>query len=225
MKTPTPTPKLLVALCALILLAILFVGNKHTNDEAYVNVPAIHRPVTSDAFKRTDKLCSSLDQNIRGCDLHAFNQRSVFEQPLVVEEDIYVCKDNYTPDEVYRSLQTSSYPPPNRYEKISAVVHGTQRQGISRLVAKRILDGNRDKQDRLQARHKVLKEKQNELESVIAKENRDYWHYNRQLSELGMKLWSTHCEGTPFQTNLNLQADRSALTDKQKMCLDTYWLW
>ena len=151
----TPTLKMLVALCLLLLLVILLIHNPRTtrnNNEAYVNAPPTRGPVTSDAFKRTDRLCSSLNENLNGCDLHAFNQHAVFKQPLVVEDDIYVCNDHYTPDEVNRSLQTYPYPPPNRYDKISEVIRDKQKAGISRLVAKRILNANRDKKDRLQAR-------------------------------------------------------------------------
>lgn len=225
----TLTPKMLVAVCVLLLLVILLIHNarytRNNNNEAYVNAPPTQGPVTSDAFKRTDRLCSSLSMNPHGCDLHAFNQRSVFEHPLVVEDDIYVCNDNYTPDDVYRSLQTYPYPPPNRYDKISAVIHDKQKVGISRLVAKRILDGNADRKDRLQARHKLLKKKQTELQQVMEKENEEYLKYNQDLRDLGMQLWSTHCEGTPFETDKNFNADRSKLSKKQNMCLDTYWLW
>ena len=222
----TQTPKILVAVCILLLLVLLLIHNARYTNEAYGNdAPPTQGHVISDAFKRTDRLCSSLSQNPHGCGLHAFNQRSVFEKSLVVEDDIYVCKDKYTPEDVYRSLQTYPYPPLNKYDTISAVIHDTQNAGISSLVAKRILEGNADQKDQLQARHKLLKKKQTELEQVMEKENEEYSKYNNKVRDLGMKLWSTHCEGTPFETDKNFNADRSNLNEKQRMCLDTYWLW
>lgn len=199
-----------------------------TSNEPFVNLPELHGRVSSKELDASpgDRLCSSVGMNLNGCDLHAFNERADFQLPLKVDDDIYVCKDDYTPMQVYNILQHNDQRLPTaQFGKVSSMVHDKTKQGIGRLVAKRILKETKSKDQTLEERRKVLLRKQTRLQRVMADESEKYNRYEKQLVAKGYNLWSKHCAGSPYEADYGLAYEPKNLTKQQQLCYYTYWLW
>lgn len=185
-------------------------------------------PVMSDELHRKDQLCSSISENVNGCELHAFRQPSEFYKKLEVNDDIYVCDDsNCTQEEVYNKIASLNAPPlKDQFGTLSGIIHNSQSRGINPRVANYILKGNtEDDSNTLRARHAILKDKQDKLGPIVTEANKKYEKYKKKLQLLGEPTWYNYCEGTPYQANYWLGREPDNLDSRQKLCYDAYWLW